>query len=125
MKAIKKKRKRKKKKPPTNVVAFFSLAGIAKALELFMIALCAKATEQARVRNSKRITARDLKQVVLADEQFDFLEDIMAKVPDVPYPSENNQGNVSDEEVNTGGGPSSAKKPRKPRTRKPKEEDSC
>ena len=90
-----------------------------------MIALCAKATEQAQARNSKRITARDLKQVVMADEQFDFLEDIMAKVPDIPFPSENNQGNISDEEINTGGGPGSAKKPRKPRSRKQKEEDSC
>ena len=89
-----------------------------------MIGLCAKATEQAQARNSKRITARDLKQVVMADEQFDFLEEIMAKVPDIPVSSDNNQGTVSDEEANISGGPGSAKKPRKPRTRKPKEEDS-
>lgn len=88
-----------------------------------MIGLCAKATEQARARNSKRITARDLKQVVIADEQFDFLEEIMAKVPDFPAPSDNNQGSMSDEEANASGGAGSAKKPRKPRTRKPKEED--
>jgi len=89
-----------------------------------MISLCAKASEQARARNSKRITATHLKQAVMTDEQFDFLEEIMAKVPDVPLPTENsNQGNGSDEEINNGAAPSSAKKPRKPRTRKPKDED--
>lgn len=98
---------------------------VSKALELFMIALCEKASQQARSRNSKRITASHLKQAVLADEQFDFLEDIMAKVPEVPLPTENtNQGNGSDEEANNSGPPGSAKKPRKPRTRKPKDEDS-
>ncbi|RPB22289.1 histone-fold-containing protein, partial [Terfezia boudieri ATCC MYA-4762] len=59
---------------------------VSKALELFMIALCEKASQQARSRNSKRITASHLKQAVMADEQFDFLEDIMAKVPDVSLP---------------------------------------
>lgn len=89
-----------------------------------MIALCAKASEQARVRNSKRITATHLKQAVMADEQFDFLEEIMAKVPDQPLAAESsNQGNGSDEEGNGSGVPGSAKKPRKPRTRKPKDED--
>lgn len=90
-----------------------------------MIALCEKSSQQARSRNSKRITASHLKQAVMADEQFDFLEDIMAKVPEVPLPTENsNQGNGSDEEANNSGTPGSAKKPRKPRTRKPKDEDS-
>ena len=98
----------------------------AKALELFMIALCAKASEQARVRSSKRITASHLKQAILAEEQFDFLQEIMAKVPDQPLPSENsNQGNGSDEEQpGEGAALGSAKKPRKPRTRKPKDDDS-
>lgn len=88
-----------------------------------MIGLCAKATDRARSRNSKRITTGDIKQAVMMDEQFDFLEDIMAKVPDVPMPSEGNQGTISDEDASTSGGPAPEMKPRKPRTRKPKEED--
>ncbi|KAH0603471.1 uncharacterized protein H6S33_007793 [Morchella sextelata] len=104
---------------------------VSKALELFMIALCEKASAQARQRNSKRITAGHLKQAVLHEEQFDFLAEIIAKVPDIPLPtvdsSNNNGGNCS----SGGGGPESedaqappsVKKPRKPRTRKVKNED--
>ncbi|KAI5779744.1 histone-fold-containing protein, partial [Geopyxis carbonaria] len=55
---------------------------VSKALELFMIALCDKASEQARQRNSKRVTAGHLKQAIVHEEQFDFLADIIEKVPD-------------------------------------------
>lgn len=52
----------------------------AKALELFMISLVTKAADQARARSAKKVTAAHLKQAVESDEQFDFLQDIMAKV---------------------------------------------
>lgn len=54
----------------------------AKALELFMIQLCDKASEQARLKSSKRITAAHLKRAVSIEEKFDFLAEIIAKVPD-------------------------------------------
>lgn len=114
----------KQKKQVTPVV-------VSKALELFMIALCDKASAQARQRNSKRITAGHLKQAVLHEEQFDFLAEIIAKIPDIPLPAAADSGNGGN--CSSGGGepgsedaapqPTSAKKPRKPRARKPRGDD--
>jgi Dr1-associated corepressor len=54
----------------------------AKALELFMITLVTKAATEAGNRQSKRVTAAHLKQAVLADENLDFLQEIVSKIPD-------------------------------------------
>ncbi|KAJ5489751.1 DNA polymerase epsilon subunit C [Penicillium diatomitis] len=56
----------------------------AKALELFMISLVTKAAQEAKERNSKRVTATHLKHAVAKDDVLDFLADIIAKVPDAP-----------------------------------------
>jgi Dr1-associated corepressor len=56
----------------------------AKALELFMISIVTKAAGEARQRSSKRVLPTHLKQAVLADERFDFLNDIVGKVADAP-----------------------------------------
>lgn len=53
---------------------------VGKALELFMVALVTKSAEVARQRNSKRVSAQMLKQVVEGDDQWDFLRDIVGKV---------------------------------------------
>ncbi|KAL2156537.1 hypothetical protein VTH82DRAFT_1282 [Thermothelomyces myriococcoides] len=53
---------------------------VGKALELFMVALVTKSAEVARQRNSKRVSAQMLKQVVEGDDQWDFLRDIVSKV---------------------------------------------
>ncbi|KAL2132673.1 hypothetical protein VTI74DRAFT_3543 [Chaetomium olivicolor] len=53
---------------------------VGKALELFMVALVTKSAEVARQRNSKRVSAQMLKQVVESDDQWDFLRDIVGKV---------------------------------------------
>jgi hypothetical protein len=53
---------------------------VGKALELFMCALVTKSADVARLRNSKRVSAQMLKQVVEGDDQWDFLRDIVAKV---------------------------------------------
>ena len=95
-----------------------------------MIALCDKATEQARQRHSKRITAGHLKQAIIHEDQFDFLADIIEKVPDIPLPAEPgalSNGDLSNPHaaVTAAGdvnGPP-AKKARKPRQRKIKNED--
>ncbi len=64
-------------------VAQVTPVAVSKALELFMIALVGGAAEKAREKGGKRVTAQHLKMVVEGDEQFDFLNDIVAKVADV------------------------------------------
>lgn len=56
----------------------------AKALELFMISLITRSARIARESSSKRVTAHHLKKCIEGDEQFDFLGEIVAKVPDAP-----------------------------------------
>lgn len=63
---------------------FAKLSSTAKALELFMISIVTKAAGEARQRSSKRVLPMHLKQAVLADERFDFLNDIVSKVADAP-----------------------------------------
>lgn len=49
-----------------------------------MISLVTKAAQEAKERNSKRVTATHLKHAVAKDEVLDFLADIIGKVPDAP-----------------------------------------
>ncbi|KAJ5949315.1 hypothetical protein N7454_000899 [Penicillium verhagenii] len=65
-------------------VAQVTPLAVSKALELFMISLVTKAAQEAKDRNSKRVTASHLKQAVAKDDVLDFLADIIAKVPDQP-----------------------------------------
>ncbi|CAJ2506168.1 Uu.00g002980.m01.CDS01 [Anthostomella pinea] len=53
---------------------------VGKALELFMVQLVTKSAEVAKDKNSKRITAHMLKQAIDSTDQWDFLQDIVAKV---------------------------------------------
>lgn len=57
---------------------------VSKALELFMISLVTRAAAEAKARNSKRVGAVHLKQAIVKNEQFDFLDDIVSKVADAP-----------------------------------------
>lgn len=61
---------------------------VSKALELFMISLVTRAAAEAKSRNSKRVGAIHLKQAIMKNEQFDFLNDIVSKVADAPDRSE-------------------------------------
>ena len=54
----------------------------AKALELFMISIATKAADEARSRSSKRVTPTHLKHALQKNEAFDFLNEIIEKVPD-------------------------------------------
>ncbi|QDS74707.1 hypothetical protein FKW77_000606 [Venturia effusa] len=67
-------------------VAQVTPVAVSKALELFMISLVTKAASEARARGSKRVGAAHLKQAVQKEEQFDFLTEIVSKVPDAPAP---------------------------------------
>src|SRR5205814_175739 len=53
---------------------------VGKALEMFMVALVSKSADVAREKNSKRVSAQMLKQVVESDDQWDFLRDIVGRV---------------------------------------------
>lgn len=53
-----------------------------------MISLVTKAAAEAKNRSSKRVSAAHLKQAVLQDEHFDFLNDIVNKVSDAPAPAD-------------------------------------
>jgi Dr1-associated corepressor len=53
---------------------------VGKALEMFMVNLVTKSADVAREKNSKRVSAQMLKQVVESDDQWDFLRDIVSKV---------------------------------------------
>jgi Dr1-associated corepressor len=84
-----------------------------------MIALVTKAAAEAKDRSSKRVTAAHLKQAVIKDQTFDFLQEIIEKVPD---PTEKKGGRAVSEDVDEGaGGP--AKRKRAPRGRKKAESD--
>ena len=94
----------------------FLTTSTAKALELFMISIVTKAAERAREKGQKRVTAVHLKQALQNDEQFDFLADIIAKVPDAPAPKKKEETEDSEEAVET------KKKKRAPTKRRKKDE---
>ncbi|EMR64802.1 putative dna polymerase epsilon subunit c protein [Eutypa lata UCREL1] len=79
---------------------------VGKALELFMVQLVSKSAEVAKERNSKRITAQMLKQAVESANEWDFLQEIVAKVSEKEETSrgagKTRQESDSDEEVDVG-----------------------
>lgn len=89
---------------------------VGKALELFMMALVTKSADVARQRNSKRVSAQMLKQVVEGDDQWDFLRDIVGKVDGDEKggrgASQGGRGKAensdTDEEMGSGGGEAAA-----------------
>lgn len=49
-----------------------------------MIRLITASSDIAKSKGSKRVQTTHMKQAVMADEQFDNLREIVAKVPDAP-----------------------------------------
>lgn len=86
-----------------------------------MITLVTKAAGEARDRSSKRVTAAHLKQAVTKDQTFDFLQEIIEKVPD-PTEKRGGGGRAGSEDADDGGG-GPAKRKRVPRGRKKAESD--
>ena len=82
-----------------------------------MISIVTKAAQRAREKASKRVTAVHLKQALQDDEQFDFLADIIAKVPDAPASKKKEETEDSEEAVET------KKRKRAPARRKKRDED--
>jgi histone H3/H4 len=85
-------------------VAQVTPVAVNKALELFMTALVLGAAERAREKGGKRITAGHLKSVVEADEQFDFLGDIVGRVQETAEGDKKRKGGKdSDSEAENSG----------------------
>ncbi|KAI9718158.1 MAG: hypothetical protein M1828_006790 [Chrysothrix sp. TS-e1954] len=96
---------------------------VSKALELFMISLALRSAAEARARGTKRITAAHLKEAVAKDEHFDFLSEIVAKIPDAPAGKDKSsktkdESNDEDDEPMQYEASKPAKKKRGPSTRK-------
>lgn len=94
---------------------------VSRALELFMIKLITASADHARggpagagaagaSKGPKRVLAQHLKRAIQADETFDFLADIIAKVPDAPASKAKKEQPGSDSEEAK---PKPARKPRK------------
>ena len=82
-----------------------------------MISVVTKAAYEARVKGSKRVTAAHLKRAVENEEQLDFLNEIVSKVPDAPTTTKKEKEKDEDsEEVGVG-------KRKKPATKRKKKDD--
>lgn len=75
-----------------------------------MISLVTKAAAQARERGSKRVLAAHLKQAVLDDDQFDYLQEIVSKVAEAP--SKNADKHEDSDDAMEGGSGAGGKKKR-------------
>ncbi|KAM3857355.1 dr1-associated corepressor [Diretmus argenteus] len=63
---------------------------ISRALELFLESLLTKACQVTQSRNAKTMTTSHLKQCIELEQQFDFLKDLVATVPDMQGEGEEN-----------------------------------
>ncbi|XP_058518366.1 dr1-associated corepressor [Ochotona princeps] len=63
---------------------------ISRALELFLESLLRKACQVTQSRNAKTMTTSHLKQCIEVEQQFDFLKDLVASVPDMQGDAEDN-----------------------------------
>uniref|UniRef100_A0A3B3S222 Dr1-associated corepressor n=1 Tax=Paramormyrops kingsleyae TaxID=1676925 RepID=A0A3B3S222_9TELE len=68
---------------------------ISRALELFLESLLTKACQVTQSRNAKTMTMSHLKQCIELEQQFDFLKDLVAAMPDV-------QGDMEDSHTEGG-----------------------
>ncbi|NXX09394.1 NC2A protein, partial [Larus smithsonianus] len=64
----------------------------ARALELFLESLLRKACHVTQSRNAKTMTTSHLKQCIELEQQFDFLKDLVAAVPDMQGEGEEPHG---------------------------------
>ncbi len=87
-----------------------------------MIALVTKAAAEAKDRSSKRVTAAHIKQAVIKDQTFDFLQEIIEKVPDPTEKKGGNSGRAASEDIDDGGG-GPAKRKRAARGKKKADSD--
>ncbi|XP_036601208.1 dr1-associated corepressor-like [Trichosurus vulpecula] len=63
---------------------------ISRALELFLESFLKKACQVTQSRNAKTMTTSHLKQCMELEQQFDFLKDLMATMPNMQEDGEDN-----------------------------------
>ncbi|KAM9717732.1 dr1-associated corepressor [Menidia menidia] len=76
---------------------------ISRALELFLESLLTKACHVTQSRNAKTMTTSHLKQCIELEQQFDFLKDLVATVPDMQGDGEENHTEGGGEKVSRRG----------------------
>ncbi|KAM4536359.1 dr1-associated corepressor isoform 1-T1 [Odontesthes bonariensis] len=76
---------------------------ISRALELFLESLLTKACQVTQSRNAKTMTTSHLKQCIELEQQFDFLKDLVATVPDMQGDGEENHTEGGGEKVSRRG----------------------
>ncbi|XP_077056271.1 uncharacterized protein LOC143708857 [Siphateles boraxobius] len=69
---------------------------ISRALELFLESLLTKACHVTQSRNAKTMTTSHLKQCIELEQQFDFLKDLVASVPDMQGDGDENHTDPAD-----------------------------
>ncbi|XP_055794837.1 dr1-associated corepressor-like [Salvelinus fontinalis] len=83
---------------------------ISRALELFLESLLTKACQVTQSRNAKTMTTSHLKQCIELEQQFDFLKDLVAAVPDMQGEGEENHAEGGEKGARRGRKPGSGRK---------------
>ncbi|XP_047454950.1 dr1-associated corepressor [Mugil cephalus] len=83
---------------------------ISRALELFLESLLTKACQVTQSRNAKTMTTSHLKQCIELEQQFDFLKDLVATVPDMQGEGEENHMEGGEKVPRRGRKPGSGRK---------------
>ncbi|KAL0970402.1 hypothetical protein UPYG_G00241440 [Umbra pygmaea] len=83
---------------------------ISRALELFLESLLTKACQVTQSRNAKTMTTSHLKQCIELEQQFDFLKDLVAAVPDMQGEGEENHAEGGEKVSRRGRKPGSGRK---------------
>ncbi|XP_031561080.1 dr1-associated corepressor-like [Actinia tenebrosa] len=94
---------------------------ISKALEMFMQTLVEKACLYTQSRNAKTLTTAHIKKCINSEQQFDFLKDLVEKIPDLPENEEEVEGEPKPKRRKQQ--PSNKEKDRPKRKRKNKKEE--
>ncbi|XP_061769815.1 dr1-associated corepressor isoform X3 [Nerophis ophidion] len=76
---------------------------ISRALELFLESLLTKACDVTQSKNAKTMTTSHLKQCIELEQQFDFLKDLVATVPDMQGEGDENHAEASGDKVSRRG----------------------
>ena len=103
-------------------VAQSTPVAVSKALELFMISLALGSAQVAREKGSKKVSGQHLKAAVARDEQFDFLNEIVAKIGDAGAGKDGakeKKGRDASSSEDRGGDDSEDEEYGKPRRRRP------
>ncbi|XP_070806489.1 dr1-associated corepressor [Pituophis catenifer annectens] len=83
---------------------------ISRALELFLESLLKTACHVTQSRNAKTMTTSHLKQCIEQEQQFDFLKDLVASVPDMQGDAEDNHMEAGEKVSRRGRKPGSGRR---------------